>query len=139
MFCSCFLVFGFAFRFAFPAACCLWPPTDEYFSEQDEAFAQKVSDYWLEFARSASDMSESIAGNPTWPKHQPATSDTTSKTMGFGKNSGDSIQLEPNFMIGRMSAFAPILKDLGKLVPGQAGGIHSFEGVIGEEPKKKSA
>lgn len=125
------------------------PPTDAYFSEQDKAFAQTVSDYWLEFARSASNDSESIGGGPipAWHKHKPTDEQgrPPNKTMGFGRTPGSVIQPsntikeEDNFMGGRMIAFAPILKDLDKLMPGQAGGIHSLEGVVGEEPKKKSA
>jgi para-nitrobenzyl esterase len=62
------------------------PPLNGY-SEQDEAFAQKVSHYWLEFARSASNESVSIAGDPKpWPKHEPASLQPPkqNQTMGFG-------------------------------------------------------
>lgn len=114
------------------------PPTDEYFSERDKAFAKKVSHYWLEFARSASNASESIAGDVAWPKHQPFDNDNPNKTMGFGKTPGstdqpsNTIQLESNFMAPRMSVFVPLLKSLAELLGKQPELIHSYQGDFEE-------
>jgi para-nitrobenzyl esterase len=104
-------------------------PTNEYFSKQDEAFAQKVSHYWLEFARSATNASESIAGDIAWPKHNgiPIIIIRKNKTMGFGKNSGDTIGLEDDFMWLRVSVFEPILKNIGDMIPKEEGHVHSYQ------------
>ncbi|WP_266157016.1 carboxylesterase/lipase family protein [Dyella silvatica] len=104
------------------------PPTNAYFSEQDQTFAEDVSHYWLQFARSTSNASTSIAGVVTWPKHNgpPIIVIRNNQTMGFGKNSGNTIALEENFMWLRVSIFEPILKDLAEIIPKKAGRIHSL-------------
>ncbi|RDD82089.1 carboxylesterase/lipase family protein [Dyella tabacisoli] len=105
------------------------PPTNAYFSAQDQAFAQNVGDYWLQFSRSASNASASIAGVVAWPKHNgvPIVGLRNNQTMGFGKDSGNTIALEENFMWLRVRIFEPILKDLAEMIPKQAGRIHSYQ------------
>jgi para-nitrobenzyl esterase len=105
------------------------PPTDKYFSEQDEAFAKQVSRYWLEFARTTNNDSTSIEGAIAWPKHSGLTIPIIrpNYTMGFGKNLGNTIALERDFMAARVLAFSGILPQLGDMIPKGAGRIHSYQ------------
>lgn len=105
------------------------PPTNAYFSKQDEAFARDVSHYWLQFARTVSNTSTSIAGIVAWPKHNgpPIVIVRNNQTMGFGRHSGNTIALEENFMWLRVSVFEPILKNLAEMIPTKTGRIHSYQ------------
>ena len=114
------------------------PPTDAYFSQQDKEFAQKVSQYWLEFAKSTTDSSETISGVKNWPKHTPVPDIglPPNKTMGFGKDLGNTIDVLNNFMLLRVLAFEPVLNDLAI----SAGpDIHSYQGTVPTEIRKKTA
>ncbi len=47
--------------------------------------------------------------------------------MGFGKDSGNTIALEDNFMWARVAAFEPILKEIDKMIPKEEGRVHSYQ------------
>ncbi|NWD70001.1 carboxylesterase/lipase family protein [Pseudomonas gingeri] len=95
------------------------PPQDQPLTEPDQAFARRVSAYWLAFAHLA-DGADSIEtpGEVAWKKHKPLVPGLlVGQAMRFGKDVSDGIALEDNFMALRVLAFAPLLKDLGALLP----------------------
>lgn len=103
------------------------PPTSGYATEEDKAFAQKVSHYWVEFAKVTTDESTSIAGVVEWPKHIVINIFKPNKTIRFGKDLGNSITLEDNFMWERIALFGLFLPKLGDLIPKGAESIHSYQ------------
>jgi len=107
------------------------PPPDENFSDRDKIFANRVSHYWLEFARSASNKSTFISGEVQWNKHLLSTLPGNTETMRFGGFSKilpinpdlepDYIGLASNFMGLRMTAFR---QHLPLRIP--EGQVHSY-------------
>lgn len=118
------------------------PPPGQEITEPDVQFAQKVSEYWLEFAKSASSSSGSIAppGHVAWPKHEPASVDPPkfNKTMGFGENGVEKINVIVNFKIAIVNGFEETLKDLENLIP-KSQRVHSYEGAVEPTLRKKTA
>ncbi|WP_380178840.1 carboxylesterase/lipase family protein [Kalamiella sp. sgz302252] len=80
------------------------------FTASDREFAEKVSGYWLNFARHASIFSNRLEGEIDWPAWQPASD----LTMRFGET-GPTLKLEKNFMRRRMQLFRLLMKSMVKL------------------------
>lgn len=78
------------------------PVTKPIFTDSDRAFANKVSDYWFNFARNGT---PSAAGSPAWPR------DTRffDRTMIFA----DPIEAKSNFMKARLDIMIGLTKIIG--------------------------
>ncbi|MFU9137373.1 carboxylesterase/lipase family protein [Erwinia tasmaniensis] len=81
------------------------------FSDADRAFAQKVSEYWLHFARDASASSVMLAGEVVWPVWQPAQDEV----MRFGEQGRGLIRLEKRFMRRRTQLFRLLISRMVRL------------------------
>jgi carboxylesterase type B len=79
--------------------------TKSVFTNDDRDYAQRVSEYFLEFARSGEPASK---GSPAWPNDRIGQD----MTMLFG----ESIVVQPKFMKPRLSTFIGTLKILGPLL-----------------------
>jgi len=80
------------------------------FTATDREFAQKVSGYWVNFARYASVFSQQLEGEINWPAWQPRADNV----MRFGET-GPVLKLEKNFMRRRMQLFRLLMKGMVRL------------------------
>jgi len=83
----------------------LFPATRGIWKEEDRAYAKRVSDYFVAFARSGQ---PAPAGAPEWPNHD-ASQD---RTMVFA----DTIAVQENFMTTRLNFFIGVLQLVGRIV-----------------------
>jgi para-nitrobenzyl esterase len=83
----------------------MYEGTRSVFTDEDREFAQRVSEYFLEFARTGKPASK---GGPAW------TNDRAGQdmTMLFG----ETIVAQPNFMKARLNTFIGTIKILGPLL-----------------------
>lgn len=81
------------------------------FTENDRAFASKVSGYWLNFAREATLFSHHITGEPDWPVWRPSDD----RVMRFGEKGRASLTLEKGFMRRRTQLFRLLMKSMVRL------------------------
>lgn len=84
---------------------------DRPFTDNDRAFAKKVSDYWLSFARDASAFSHQIEGEINWPAWRP----WEDKVMRFGVKGQAVLKLEKRFMRRRTQLFRLLMKGMVRL------------------------
>jgi para-nitrobenzyl esterase len=75
------------------------------FSDQDRAFARRVSDYWLEFARTGRPAAK---GGPEWPSHR----GTQDRTLIFR----ETVAVERNFMRARLNTLIGVTSLLGRVL-----------------------
>ncbi len=71
---------------------------EDILSDDDRAFARRVSEYWFEFARSGTPVSRT---GPDWPNHDRRHD----RTMLFGQTTS----LQSNFMRVRLNAFIGVI------------------------------
>jgi para-nitrobenzyl esterase len=81
------------------------------FTQQDMAFAEKVSEYWLNFARHVAGHSTHIEGDIHWPVWRPRGD----KTLRFGHQGQAGLRLEQRFMRLRLRLFRLLMTRLVKL------------------------
>lgn len=81
------------------------------FTEDDRAFAETVSEYWLHFARDATEYSHQIEGKVNWPAWHP----WEDKVMRFGEQGQPVLKLEKNFMRRRTQLFRLLMKGMVRL------------------------
>lgn len=81
------------------------------FTEADRAFAEKVSEYWLNFARDATVFSHKLEGEIDWPAWQPYADNV----LRLGKNDKPSLTLEKGFMRRRTQLFRLLMKGMVRL------------------------
>lgn len=81
------------------------------FSEGDQAFAGRVSEYWFNFARDATEYKHQLAGEIIWPAWHPGED----VTMSLGEGGENSIALKRNFMRARMRLFRLFMSRMVKL------------------------
>ncbi|WP_158781520.1 carboxylesterase/lipase family protein [Pantoea sp. BAV 3049] len=84
---------------------------DRPFTENDRAFAHKVSEYWLNFARDASVFSHQLKGEIVWPAWQPYADNV----MRFGEKGEAALKLEKRFMRRRTQLFRLLMKKMVRL------------------------
>lgn len=82
----------------------IYGPTRKFFTDEDRAYAERVSDYWFEFARTGE---PSARGGPSWGAH----SDKQDRTVRFGP----TMVVENNFMKARLNTFIGGIKVLGSI------------------------
>ncbi|WP_158086904.1 carboxylesterase family protein, partial [Pantoea deleyi] len=87
------------------------PSDGRPFSEADRAFAERVSEYWFNFARDATEYKHQLAGEVTWPAWHPGDD----VTMSLGEGGQNSISLRKNFMRARMRLFRLLMSRMVKL------------------------
>ncbi len=83
----------------------IYPGTKDILTDQDRAFARRISDYWFEFARTGKPASR---GSPQWLNHN----SKQDKTMLFGKTTA----IQTNFMRPRLNVFIGVIKILGRVL-----------------------
>lgn len=81
------------------------------FTPQDRAFAEVVSQYWLNFARYVENKSTQIEGEIHWPSWRPRGD----KTLCFGKQGKAALKVEQRFMRLRLRLFRLLMTKLVKL------------------------
>lgn len=81
------------------------------FTLQDQAFAEKVSEYWLNFARYVVGNSTHIEGDVHWPSWRPRKD----KTLRFGHRGRAEVKVEKSFMRLRLKLFRLLMTKLVKL------------------------
>lgn len=81
------------------------------FTPQDKAFAEKVSEYWLNFARHVVGNSTHIDGDIHWPAWRPRRD----RTLRFGNRGFAELKLEQRFMRMRLKLFRLLMTKLVKL------------------------
>ncbi|UWS31093.1 hypothetical protein [Erwinia pyrifoliae] len=74
----------------------------------DVDFAERVSEYWLNFAREATTCTHSIRGELDWP----AWHSSTDQTLRLGRHGLAEIAIEKRFMRYRMRVFRFLIKPL---------------------------
>src|SRR5579871_343107 len=115
------------------------PPPGLTPTEEDKDFAEVVSEYWLEFARHASDSSEIIPGAILWPKHRPGELFDPNKTMGFGKDLGPELHLINNIIWLKLNIWKDVLPILGEMMSQLSLRTHSLQRQRKTVPAAKSA
>ncbi|WP_369790678.1 carboxylesterase/lipase family protein [Rouxiella sp. WC2420] len=81
------------------------------FTSGDQAFAEKVSEYWLNFARHVAGKSTHIEGDIHWPVWRPRKD----KTLRFGNEGQAVLKVEARFMRLRLKLFRLLMTKLVKL------------------------
>lgn len=81
------------------------------FTSQDRAFAEVVSEYWLNFARDVQPKSAYIEGAVHWPRWRPRGD----KTLRFGLHGQRELKVESRFMRLRLRLFRLLMTRLVKL------------------------
>jgi len=81
------------------------------FTENDRRFARVVSEYWLNFARHASEFSHDLEGEVSWPAWRP----WQDKVMRFGEKGQAVVKLEKRFMRRRTQLFRLLMKGMVRL------------------------
>ncbi len=81
------------------------------YTPQDKAFAEVVSEYWLNFARHAVGQSTHIEGDIHWPVWKPRGD----KTLRFGHHGQVGLKVEQRFMRLRLRLFRLLMTKLVKL------------------------
>ncbi|MBK4728236.1 carboxylesterase/lipase family protein [Pantoea agglomerans] len=76
------------------------------FTEGDHDFSQRVSEYWLRFARDATVFSHQINGETDWPTWHP----WSDITLRFGRHGLACIAPEKRFMRRRMQVFRLLMR-----------------------------
>nr|WP_041474515.1 carboxylesterase/lipase family protein [Erwinia sp. Ejp617] len=80
--------------------------TGQPFTSGDVDFAERVSEYWLNFAREATTCTHSIRGELDWP----AWHSSTDQTLRLGRHGLAEITIEKRFMRYRMRVFRFLMK-----------------------------
>lgn len=80
--------------------------TGQPFTSGDVDFAERVSEYWLNFAREATTCTHSIRGELDWP----AWHSSTDLTLRLGRHGLAEITIEKRFMRYRMRVFRFLMK-----------------------------
>lgn len=97
--------------YVFNTLCTLTPPVAQAYTETDQAFARKVSAFWVTFARDATEFSSELRGELAWPVWRPHAD----LTLAFGHDGQPQSVLKAKFMRGRLRLFRMMMRNHVKL------------------------